>query len=427
MRGIVWIVLLFVVAVVAATTLGSNDGLATLYWGGWRTDLSLNFFVILVLATCAVLIFAAQALNSLVSLPRRAQDWRALRRERAAHAALREALVEYFGARYGRARKAAQRALDFQPNTPALAQDAEFTVLAQLLAAGSLHRLQDRPGRDEALRLALVSSHGAARPARSADEATRLLAAEWALDDRDAPQALALLRGLSAGAARRTQALRLKLQATRMAREPLEALHTARLLANHQAFSPVVAQGLLRALAGEALDTVHDRQQLLRLWSQFDTADRRDAQVVVRAVTRAVQLAAIDSTGPSPTALRDDARLWLRPFWDRLSELAREDREAVALALIDARTGIGVDWLPRLEQAAQTYGHDSAVVAAVGMVFAERQLWGKARSLLTQAAAAPGLPSRTRRAAWRQLAVLARNEGKDAEAQACEHQAAELD
>ena len=80
MRGVIWLVLLFVVAVVAATTLGSNDGLVSLYWAGWRTDLSLNFFVILVLSSCAVLMLAVQALNSLVSLPKRAGQWRALRR-----------------------------------------------------------------------------------------------------------------------------------------------------------------------------------------------------------------------------------------------------------------------------------------------------------------------------------------------------------
>ena len=38
------------------------------------------------------------------------------------------------------------------------------------------------------------------------------------------------------------------------------------------------------------------------------------------------------------------------------------------------------------------------------MAFAERGLWGKARRLLEQAASAPGLSARTRRAAWRQLA-----------------------
>jgi HemY protein len=416
MRGVIWLVLLFLVAVVAATTLGSNDGLVSIYWSGWRTDLSLNLFVLLLLGTCVVLMSAVQALNALVGLPQRANAWRELRRERAAQQALREALAEYFSARYGRARKAAQRAVAIAERTPALSEDLEFKTLAQLLAAGSFHRLQDRAGRDEALRQALKAAKPLRSGPRSADDGARLLSAEWALDDRDAARALELLEALPPGAARRTQALRLKLQALRMARQPLEALHTARLLAHHQAFSPVVAQSLLRSLVGETLESAHDVQQLRRLWAQFDSADRRDPQVAARAALRAVQLDAAE-----------DARQWLRPFWDRLPELARDDREQVALALIEARAGLGPDWLPRLESAVLAFGHESAVVAAVGMLFAERRLWGKARRLLEQAAASPGLPSRTRRAAWRELASLARSEGDDAQAIRCEQAASAFD
>jgi HemY protein len=208
----------------------------------------------------------------------------------------------------------------------------------------------------------------------------------------------------------------LKLQALRLARRPLEALHTARLLSNHQAFSPAVAQGLLRSLAAETLETAHDAQQLRRLWGQFDAADRRDAVVAARAAQRAATL-----------GVAGDGRLWLRPFWDRLAELSREDRDRVALALSDVRAGIGTDWLPRLESAALAHGNESAVVAAVGMVFAERQLWGKARRLLEQAAAAPGLPASARRGAWRQLAAQARQESDEARAVACERAAAALD
>jgi HemY protein len=419
MRGVIWLVLVFLVAVVAATTLGSNDGLVSIYWGGWRTDLSLNLFVLGVLAACLLLMLSAQALNSLVSLPQRAGQWRALRRERAAQQALREALTEYFSARYGRASKAAQRALQIAESTPALADDAEFVMLGRLLSAGSLHRLQDRSKRDEALRQALKSAKSAKLgrgAAPNPEDAARLLSAEWALDDRDAARALEALDALPPGAARRTHAMRLKLQALRMARRPLEALHTARLLANHQAFSPLVAQALLRSLVGETLESAHDIQQLRRLWMQFDNADRRDPQVAARAALRAVQLDAAE-----------DARQWLRPFWERLAELSREDREQVALALAEARAGTGVDWLPRLESAAQSFGHEHAVVAAVGMVFAERQLWGKARRLLEQAAAAPGLPGTTRRSAWRQLAALAREEGDETRALNCEQAAAAID
>ena len=410
MRGVIWLVLLFVVAVVAATTLGSNDGLVSIYWSGWRTDLSLNLFVIVVAAACTAFVMSAQAINALVSLPRRAGQWRALRRERAAQAALQEALSEYFGARYGRARKAAQQALALQPDSPTLATDRRFAQLAHLLAAGSLHRLQDRKRRDESWQGALGQERGAV------DEAARLLAAEWALDDRDGARALEMLDALPPGAARRTQALRLRLQATRLARQPMESLRTARLLAHHQAFSPLVAQSLLRSLAAETLETAHDPDQLRRLWSQLDVADRRDTQVVCRAAQRAALL-----------GVPEEGRLWLRPIWERLSELPREDRESVALVLADICVGIGSDWLPRLESAAQAFGHEGAVVAAVGMCFAERQLWGKARLLLEQAAASPTLPARTRRAAWRQLARLARQEADAARAALCDQAAAAID
>jgi HemY protein len=412
MRGVIWLVLLFVVAVVAATTLGANDGLVSLYWRGWRTDLSLNLFVILVVAGCALLMSAAQALQALVSLPRRASQWRALRRERAAEAALREALAEYFGARYGRAHKAAQRALALQPEAPELVGDAQFRTLARLLSAGSLHRLQDRSRRDGVLREAFKGGERGG----TTDDAVRLLAAEWALDDRDAERAFEMLQALPPGAARRTQALRLRLAAARQARQPVEALRTARLLANHQAFSPLVAQSLLRSLAVETMESAHDAQQLRRLWNQFDAADRRDPQVAARAAQRAARLDAAE-----------DGRQWLRPFWDRLAELAREDRESVALALVDVRAGLGPDWLPRLEAAIQSFGHESAVAAAVGMAFAERQLWGKARRLLEQAGAAPALSPPLRRLAWRELARQAAQEGDEARAQSCQAAAAAVD
>lgn len=417
MRGVIWLLLLAVVAVVAASLLGPNDGLVSVYWGGWRTDLSLNLAVLLLVGLGAALLLGVQAINSLVSLPRRAGQWRALRRERAAEAALREAQAEYFAGRYGRAQKAAQRALVLQTDAEALAGDARFRLLARLLAAGSLHRLQDRRRRDAMVERALAERPGtAATGGVAGDDATRLLAAEWALDDRDAGRALEMLDALPPGAARRTQALRLRLQAARLARQPVEALRTARLLANHQAFSPLVAQTLLRSLAGEVLETAHDLQQLRRLWNQLDAGDRRDAQVAARAAQRA---ALLDGA--------DDARQWLRPFWDRLAELSREDRDSVALALADARSGIGNDWLPRLELAAQSYGHEPAVVAAVGLALAERRLWGKARTLLEQGAASAALAPGLRRRAWRVLAEMARGEGDEARAQGHERAAASLD
>ena len=51
MRFIVWLIVLFVVAVVAAGLLGTNDGLVTVYFRHWRIELSLNLFLLLVAGT----------------------------------------------------------------------------------------------------------------------------------------------------------------------------------------------------------------------------------------------------------------------------------------------------------------------------------------------------------------------------------------
>jgi HemY protein len=401
MRTVLWLLSLFVIAIIAAATLGTNDGLASLYWRGWRIDLSLNLFLLLLAASCVALVAAMRGAVLLFDLPQRALAWRLALRERGAQQALREALAFYFGGRFARAQKSAQRALAMQRDTPQFERDRQFAVLAHVLAAGSAHRLQDRGARDAAMHAAfeLTPNQIGAGPA---EEGARMLAAEWALDDRDAERALQWLGELPVGVARRVHALRLKLQASRLARQPQEALKTARLLAKHQAFAKAAAEGLLRTLAIESLDSARDADQLRRTWQQFEGADRRDAFVAARAALRVAELGAAD-----------EARDWLRPFWERLGDLADDERGAVAQALSDCTAGIGADWLARLEAAAAAFPRDGAIALAVGSALAERQLWGKARQMLELAAQDTALRVRWRRAAWLRLAQIARDQGQE--------------
>ena len=224
-----------------------------------------------------------------------------------------------------------------------------------------------------------------------------------------------LLAQLPIGVARRTHSLRLKLQAARLGRQPQDALKTARLLAKHQGFSKIAAQGLLRSLASESLDTAHDVDQLRRVWMQFDPVDRRDAFVAARAAERAAALGSFD-----------DARGWLRPFWDRFAEFGADERAAIALSLVGALDGIGPEWLPRLEAVSLAYPREGAIALAVGCALAERQLWGKARRLLEEAAADAALASASRRKAWLVLATLARHERDAARMARCFEAAARL-
>lgn len=414
MRGVVWLVLLASIAVVAATALGSNDGLVTIAWGGWRAELSLNFALLVLLLIGTAAWFVLKALEALLSMPRRAREWRSLQRERAAHGALREALGAYFGARYSRAQKAARKAIAIHDDFPELELPADHQLLARLVAAGSLHRLQDRGGRDALLQAIEQAPRDAA--ARAAADGALLLGAEWALDDQDAERTQALLDALPAGVGRRTQALRLRLRAARLARRTGDALDIARLLAKHQAFSAEAASSLLRALALEHLDAARDAEQLRRQWQQLEPVDRRDAVVLGHAVRKAVAWG-------SPA----DARAWLEPSWADLARLAPEDRTRVALALAHAAGGAGTDWLERAEQAARTWPLDPAIALAAGLVCAERRLWGKARQLLEPAASNAALQPAARRKAWLVLARLADDEGDAQRSARCLAEAAAID
>jgi HemY protein len=291
-----------------------------------------------------LLMAALNAVSGLLALPRRAGEWRAVTRERAGQAALREALAEYFGAATAVPTRRPSARWRSRPTRGCCARTTEFTALAHLLAAGSLHRLQDRPRRDEQLDrvLRLLRKTGAGR---SADDGARLLAAEWALDDRDAARALDLLAELPPGVARRTQALRLKLRAARMASQPLQALPPR----------------------GCWPSTRPSRRRLRRAccvrwrWRRWTRARRRPAAPPLAAARRRRPARPLVSARGEAVGCAGRRRRGSRLAASVLGAPGRlrpRRREQLALALIACIDGIGADWLPRLEMALQTHGHE---------------------------------------------------------------------
>jgi HemY protein len=408
MRSIIWLVLLFVVAVVAATTLGSNDGLVTIYWAGWRTDLSLNLFVLLLLGACLLLFSAAQAIRSLLTLPERASEWRALRRERAAQAALREALPSTLAPAMAVPTRPRSGRWRMQRDSPVLQADGEFSVLARCWPPAACTACRTASG---ATRPAPGCSKSGRSGEHGVDDAARLLAPNgrwktamhrarwrcwplppaWRAARRPAPEAAGQPHGAPAAGS---------------------AAHGAPAGQAPGVFAAGGA-GLLRSLAGETLDARTTCSSCSACG-----ASSNPPTGVTRRWRRAPRCARCSWTRPTTRACG------CAPSGTAWSNCARRPR-AVALALLDARAGIGVDWLPRLECRAGLRPR-SAVVAAVGMVYAERQLWGKARRLLEQAAAAR--PARACAAAppGVQAGALAREEG-DETAPRCERAAAALD
>ncbi len=409
MRATLWLLALFAVAVASALFAGNNQGTVTVFWPPWRLDLSLNF-VLLALALAFTTLYAAlRALAALIALPRQAQRWRLQQKERAMHGALLDALAQLMSGRFLRSRKAAQAALEQEASLRGggtyLPQGESLRVMSHLVAADASHALQDRSARDLHLQDALNPPVGSevSRPLEL-QEGVQLRAARWALDDREPLAALEGLATLSQGAARRTLALRIKLKATRLAQQTQEALETARLLGKHRAFSPAATQSIVRGLASELIRNAHDPEQLTAHWVALDPAERDMPELAIHAAQRLAEL------GGEPAQVRR----WLEPVWqqlvDRPGDLDELDARRLVRALETALDSLDAQWLARIETAQQANPRDARLQYLAGVACMQRQLWGKAQQLLTQAA--PKLQDAGLRTnAWRHLAQLAEQRG----------------
>ena len=405
MRAALWLLALFGVAVAAALFAGNNQGTVTLFWPPYRIDLSLNMVVLSLTLGFATVYAALRGLAALLELPRQAQRWRLQQKERAMHGALLDALAQLLAGRFLRSRKAALTALEqesaLQHANATAPHGSQLRTLAHMVAAETSHALQDRSQREHHLNQAL--GHAAERRSTQAQElreGAHMRAARWSLDDRDADAALERLASLPQGAARRTLALRIKLKAARLSGHTQEALDTARLLGKHRAFSAAAAQSIVRGLATELIHNAHDPAQLQSTWQSLEASERAMPELAIQAAQRLAQL------GGSA----EQVRQWLLPVWQHMVDLPNALAEHHALKLVQALEAglqdLDAAWLARIESAQQANPRDTRLQYLAGMACAQRQLWGKAQQLLTQAA--PQLrDARLRRNAWRKLALLA--------------------
>ncbi len=409
MRAALWLMGLFALAVAGAWLAGNNHGSVALFLSPYRVDVSLNLVLLLLGGLVFVLLLVQRALSALLSLPREAQRWRLQQKERAAHAALLDAMGHFMAGRFLRARKAAEAVLTKEDALSAADQKLGHALalrsLAHVMAAESAHALQDKPLRETHLAQALSEANRAFGSERQTLlEGIQLRAARWLIDDRDAPASLEQLRQLPLSVGRRTVAMRLQLKAARLAGQNAQALDTALLLAKHRAFSPTAAHSLVRGLVQELIAGTHDDKALEKLWLSLPAVQRAQPEVAELAASRWVQL------GGSPV----QARQWLLPVWDAMQSAQPRWGDApmqrlvrgVEATLRDAQSPDARPWLSRIEAAQQARPSEPHLQYLAGMACLRHQLWGKAQTLLAQSV--KGLQdARMKRQAWTALAELA--------------------
>ncbi len=396
MKALLWLLAAFAAAV-ALVILGRVDaGYALFVYPPWRIEMSMLFFAVALLGAFAALYALFRVLSHALALPAYVRAFRARRRRERAHAALATALQAYYEGRFARAEKEAGEAFE----------GGQAAGVAALLAARASHQLRDFERRDRWL--------AAAENAGEATQAARLVSrAELALEERDYGTARDALRSLHGAGPKHIATSRMLLRAERGIGDWDEVLRLSAQLAKRDAIAPALAEEYKVQATVELLRRASsDLSTLERRWRSVPPADRTQPRIAAAAAQQATKLgraamarqiieAALDAEW-SPQLVALYGQLPERFGGEALTEEAR------------ARIERAERWLLEHER-------DPQLLATLGRLCGQAELWGKARSFLEAS-----LSFEEVRTAHLDLARLAERIGQPAEAERHYRRAAEL-
>lgn len=355
MRFFIWLVVMMASAIGIAVTARYNPGNVVLFYPPYRVDLSLNFFLVLLVAGFMLVYFLVRAFNATVNMPRKVAAYRQNKRERDGNKGLRDALKALFEGRFGHAEKAALRAAELPENAG----------VAALIGARAAHRMRQQARRDQWL--ARIASDNSMKTARL------MTVTELLVDDHQPEAALEAVRELNASGTRHIHALQWSLKAEQQAKNWPEVLRLVRLLDKHKALHPALS-ARLRELAYDDLlsDHAHDAESLQRVWSTIPSGDRLKPFVACRAAT------ALNARG-----LHDEARVVceeaLAANWDE--RVLRAFRDAAA----PAGSAALLVQIEHCEGWVRERPNDAELALTLGSLCLKQKLWGKAQRYLEQA------------------------------------------
>ena len=359
MRWILGLLVVLASAVAVALLLMFNRGNLAIFWPPYRVDLSINTAVLLLIGLVVLMILSSKALLQLISLPSRVRSHREQRYKDRALNAFREATVALAEGRFARAEKQSRLALHLPEQGGA----------ASLIAARACHGLRALDRRDQWIERCAVEF--------GLKDQALLLAADCAIEDKDGAAALAALNQLQPRTARQVHALRLRLSALEIEQQWQALLPVLAQLERRQMVAAPAAVALrLRAWRSLFSQTASDLAATKSLWRQIGRElayESPIAEVAIEAFRR----------GGDNSAAADIADRVLKK---RYSGTVVD--QYAALDTIAAR-----DKLQTMEQWLKRWGPESSLLAALGRVCSEQQLWGKAEAYLRESMAKDDAPS----------------------------------
>jgi HemY protein len=348
-RALLAFLVLAAAAVTVALIVRINAGYALFVAPPYRVELSLNTFVLLVVAAFFALYAFVRIVVRLSRLPRDVRDHRRKRQLGRARAKEEAAVVALIEGRHGKARQFAEESLSIPGSSP----------LGSLIAARAALETRDFDAVESAL----------ARPEAqlpSLAVSRLMLEAETAFERGRPVDALARLAELRKEAGLHTAALRLELRALTAARRHGEIPPLIDQLVKRKVYDAPQGEVLRASAHAEALAGFsHDASGLRDYWNRLSDAEKLQSNVARAAATSFIAL------GGDREAAEIIARSLER----------RWDSDLVAL-YSDCSTADPTRQLETAERWLAAHNNDATLLYALGRLCERAQLWGKAQTYL---------------------------------------------
>jgi HemY protein len=349
MRILFWFLLLAVAAVVVALALKLSSGYVLLVQPPYRIELSLPFFLLLVVGGFGVLYLVLRMISRTVQIPAQVREWRRRQKQERARARQDAAIVALLEGRFGKAQQDAEQALALPYSSG----------LPALIAARAALDVREFDAGESFLARPEAQAQSLAVPRLT-------LSAEIALERGQPQEALRLLEQLKQEAGMHTAALRLELRALQAARRFADIPPLVEQLVKRKVFDKAQGEQVRIAAQREQLRSLaHDAAGLRDLWRRLPESVRTQPAIARAAVRSFLQLG-----GDGEAA--EIAANGLEREWDaELLDLYGE-----------CRVRDGTRQLEQAERWLAAHPQDATLLRVLGALCQRQQLWGKAQTYL---------------------------------------------